>query len=167
MSLLLFLAAITSNLANVVFSTVTFYIPAYLANLGIVLFWFAIGKKPRFIVSKKWFGANRSYEAFFVAAIVGGVSGLFVSGFKIGLLLGIGVWVGSMASSFIKRRLKIKSGGRMPLIDQLDFILGATLMASFISFNLLAFTFAIIITPPVHRLGNIFLFKLGIKDVPY
>jgi len=43
----------------------------------------------------------------------------------LGILMGLGALIGDLAESFIKRRLKIKPGGRFIPWDQLDFVIGA------------------------------------------
>jgi len=153
---------------GVLFGTLSYYLPAYIASLCIVLFWFSRGKRISFKVSQRWLGSNRSYEAAVVAVICGAITGAVVSSLGLGAAVGLGAWVGSCAGSFVKRRLGMRSGSRLLILDQLDFVLGATLLGALVVLPTLAeFVVIIIVTPFLHILGNLVLFKIGVKSVPY
>ena len=153
---------------EIIISTFRYYLPAFASNFCIMMFWFATGRKVFFKVSKKWFGSNKGYDGLFIGAIVGGIAGLLVSTFWLGFALGIGTWFGNCANSFFKRRIGIKSGGKLPVFDQLDFIMGATFFgAAIMPPTIPEFIIIIIATPFLHISANIILFKIGIKKVPY
>ncbi|MDP3065593.1 MAG: CDP-archaeol synthase, partial [Methanobacteriaceae archaeon] len=68
----------------------------------------------------------------------------------------------------IKRRLKVERGRPAPLLDQLDFVIGALVFASLlitIPFNLIILI--IIITIFLHLGANMIAYLLGMKDVWY
>jgi CDP-2,3-bis-(O-geranylgeranyl)-sn-glycerol synthase len=75
-----------------------------------------------------------------------------------------------LAGAFLKRRLNIPPGGLFPVVDQLDFIVGA-LVFSLPSFpGMLSWELAVpvlIITPPIHFLMNYAAYKLGLKKNPW
>ena len=86
-----------------------------------------------------------------------------------GLVAGIGALLGDMLGSFIKRRLGFERGEHVPLLDQLDFLLGAyilTSVAGYVPPPLYALTFAALVYL-LHRATNIAAYKLGIKHVPW
>ena len=90
------------------------------------------------------------------------------------VLLATGALAGDMVKSFFKRRAGIERGGKWPLIDQYDFVIGAFvfLIIGDHSFALSTLTLPVIITiliitPILHRVVNIIGYKMGVKDVPW
>ena len=62
----------------------------------------------------------------------------------------------------------MKRGKHLPLVDQLDFILGAFLFASFvIEINFTHLIILLIITPLIHILTNRIGYKLKLKREPW
>ncbi len=83
-------------------------------------------------------------------------------------LLSLGAIAGDMAGSFVKRRLNINRGESAPVLDQLDFIAGSVILASFlVSIPVLSIVFIVIITPLVHYIANVLGFFLKIKKHPW
>ncbi|MBD3186942.1 CDP-archaeol synthase [Candidatus Bathyarchaeota archaeon] len=86
-----------------------------------------------------------------------------------------GAILGDMMGSFIKRRMHVNRGESLPLLDQLDFIIGVILFslvshgigASLIQVSPLYLVPIIILTPLIHLAVNRVAFKTGIKDVPH
>jgi CDP-2,3-bis-(O-geranylgeranyl)-sn-glycerol synthase len=84
----------------------------------------------------------------------------------LGFLLGSGGLLGDIVKSFFKRRIGIKSGGPWPVFDQLDFIVGGLLVASFIyTPPLPAIILLVVGTPIIHFISNISAYLLHLKDV--
>ncbi len=84
------------------------------------------------------------------------------------LLLSLGAILGDIAGSFFKRRLGIPRGKSTPLLDQLDFLVGAILLSSLVyKWDLLTIAFLLLVTPLIHLLANSFAFLLKVKRVPY
>ena len=93
--------------------------------------------------------------------------------------MGIGALVGDLIGSFIKRRFKKERGAKFPLIDQLDFLVGAFLFSALDIWTLImypTFTFLfiwplvifdLVVTVAIHRLANIIAFKLKLKKEPW
>jgi CDP-2,3-bis-(O-geranylgeranyl)-sn-glycerol synthase len=89
-------------------------------------------------------------------------------GVKIGFLLGLGALLGDACGSFIKRRLGINRGKPAPILDQLDFLIGALLLGSLaVNFNLTFIIIATIMTVALHLITNMIAYSLGLKDVWY
>jgi CDP-2,3-bis-(O-geranylgeranyl)-sn-glycerol synthase len=87
---------------------------------------------------------------------------------SLAFMLSLGALVGDMIGSFIKRRLNFERGKSVFLLDQLDFIFGAFLFASFvIEINLTYLIILLIITPLIHMLTNRVGYKLGVKKEPW
>ena len=85
--------------------------------------------------------------------------------FEMAILASIGALLGDLAGAFIKRRLGIKPGKPLPGVDQLDFVVGATIAVSWLSIPTLG-TLVILfcVTPPIHLLTNFCAYKLGLKS---
>ncbi len=92
--------------------------------------------------------------------------------------LSIGSMAGDSCGSFLKRRLGVGRGGKAPVLDQYNFVIGAMVlvllvqpswfMAHYIEgdgiWGLVAFLIAV---PVMHRTANIIGYKIGKKNVPW
>ncbi len=86
----------------------------------------------------------------------------------LGLALGLGAMLGDVTGSFIKRRLDRPRGSPVPLLDQLDFLLGAFLFAALVvPVRLEWFLLMVVLTPVLHLTANLIGFRLGIKKTPW
>jgi len=165
-------------------------IPAYAANGFATL---ARGKRridfgKKFLDGRDLLGAGKTWEGLALALVAGTLFGLLEvflyptlnpisleAGFslqEISILsvffVALGAMVGDMAGSFVKRRIKIERGQPAPLLDQLDFVFGAFLFASFfVQLTFLSVLIFLIITPFVHLLACFIGYKIGVKKVPW
>ncbi|MBL7117675.1 MAG: CDP-2,3-bis-(O-geranylgeranyl)-sn-glycerol synthase [Candidatus Syntrophoarchaeum sp.] len=161
-------------------------LPAYVTNVSAAFFG---GKTP--IDSGIFWGKNRllgegkTYEGFLKGFSCGFLFGIFQQLFlnSFGLFpfflvtlfcLSAGAMLGDIVASFIKRRLGLKRGAPLPLVDQLDFVGGAWLLLFLFArdwfieaFSLDVIIAVIIITPLLHLLTNYVGFKIGKKKVPW
>lgn len=86
----------------------------------------------------------------------------------LGFLLGLGALSGDMAASFVKRRMNLERGQIAPLLDQLDFILGAFLFASVhVRMDAGFLVAACLVTVPIHLFGNWVAYTLKLKSSPW
>jgi CDP-2,3-bis-(O-geranylgeranyl)-sn-glycerol synthase len=116
-------------------------------------------------------GDHKTIRGFLSGLLVGAIVGLIESKisetslFGMAILASIGALLGDLAGAFIKRRLRIKPGNSLPGVDQLDFVLGATIAVSWISVPTLG-TLVILfcVTPPIHLFTNYCAYKLGLKS---
>lgn len=154
-----------------------FIFPAYCANAIPVA---TGGGRPidfgkRFFDGKPIFGRNKTFRGFFSGLIVGTMVGLVESVFfnyfiLFGLLLSLGALFGDLAGAFLKRRIGLSPGDLFPVVDQVDFILGAILFSLPVSQIELSWALVVavlIITPPIHLLTNFAAYKLGLKSNPW
>jgi CDP-2,3-bis-(O-geranylgeranyl)-sn-glycerol synthase len=152
-----------------------FIFPAYCANAIPVI---AGGGTPldfgkKFLDGKPIFGKNKTIQGFVFGLIAGTLVGLSESlffGYHVlfGLLLSLGALFGDLAGAFLKRRLGIPPGGLLPIVDQVDFVVGAILFS--LPLQILDLNLGIIvlvITPPTHLLTNYAAYKLGLKSNPW
>lgn len=165
------------DLAGLAAEALIFIFPAYCANAMPVL---AGGGRPldfgrKFFDGKPILGQNKTLRGFFAGLIVGtlvglGETGLFGYHILFGLALSLGALFGDLAGAFLKRRLGIAPGGLLPVIDQIDFALGAALFSLLVSpptMTVGLFVMVLIITLPVHLITNFAAYKLGLKSNPW
>ncbi len=88
--------------------------------------------------------------------------------------LSLGAMLGDIAAAFFKRRLGLKRGAPLFVIDQLDFVLGSWLFTLLLAphwfwqnFTPFIILIVLIITPILHRLTNIIGYRIGAKREPW
>jgi CDP-2,3-bis-(O-geranylgeranyl)-sn-glycerol synthase len=172
------------DIITLIVEALKFIFPAYCANAVPVL---AGGGKPmdfgrNFVDGKRIFGNNKTYRGFFFGLAVGIFVGLVESlvfsypipfSVLFSVLSPLGALFGDLTGAFLKRRLGITPGGLLPVVDQIDFVVGAILFS--LPFFSLPLTIAywelaiavIIITPPIHLLTNFSAYKLKLKENPW
>ena len=152
-----------------------FIFPAYCANAVPVLAGggtkMDFGKN--FFDGKRIFGDNKTWRGFFFGLAIGTLVGLldalvFNLPILFAFLTPLGALIGDLAGAFLKRRLSIAPGGLLPIIDQIDFVVGALVFS--IPLKIVTWELAItvlIITPPLHLLTNYLAYKLKLKKNPW
>lgn len=163
-----------------------FIFPAYCANAVPVIFGggHPIDNGRTFWDGKPIFGAHKTFRGFFAGLFIGTLVGVFQSivgklfslppTFQYPLLFGfivsLGALLGDLLDSFIKRRLNLSPGAPFPIVDQLDFVVGALLFSLFVappSLNSTTALIIVIVTPPIHLLTNFIAYRLGVKKTPW
>jgi CDP-2,3-bis-(O-geranylgeranyl)-sn-glycerol synthase len=98
----------------------------------------------------------------------------FPSAFKVVLALACGSLFGDMFKSFFKRRLGMERGASFPLIDQLDFVIGAWVFTYLAAPEWFTSNFTppimitvLVVTPLLHLSTNIIGYIAGIKKEPW
>jgi len=166
------------EITQLIIESLKFIFPAYCANAIPVIIG---GGKPidfgkKFFDGKPIFGQNKTYRGFFSGLAVGTVVGVVENAFfpeypiVFGFVLSLGALFGDLAGAFVKRRLGIAPGDLLPIIDQIDFILGATLFSFLLSLQFMSLELiltVLIITPPIHLLTNFASYKAGLKKHPW
>ncbi len=172
------------DIASVIVEALKFIFPAYCANAVPVI---AGGGRPmdfgkNFFDGKPVLGKNKTFRGFFFGLAIGTFVGVveslvFSYPFPLNVLFSVlsplGALCGDLAGAFLKRRLGIAPGDLLPIIDQIDFVIGAILFS--LPFFSLPLTIAywelaiavIIITPPIHLLTNFLAYKLKLKKNPW
>jgi CDP-2,3-bis-(O-geranylgeranyl)-sn-glycerol synthase len=163
------------DIALLIIEALKFIFPAYCANGAPVLAGggtaLDFGKK--FFDGKPILGKNKTFRGFFFGLFIGLMVGLIeVMLFDYPLLFSVlsplGALMGDLTGAFLKRRLNIAPGGLLPVIDQIDFVVGALLFSlplSMISWELALAV--IVITPPIHLFTNFLSYKLKLKNNPW
>ncbi len=163
------------DIALLIIEALKFIFPAYCANATPVL---AGGGTPmdlekNFIDGKRIFGTNKTFKGFFIGLAIGIAVGLvewmlFNYPILFSLLTPLGALIGDLTAAFLKRRLGIAPGGLFPIVDQIDFVVGAIVFAlplGIVHWELAATV--LLITPPIHLLTNIGAYKLKLKKNPW
>lgn len=143
--------------------------PLHITNdlVFLIMRWQLLGKihlKDR-PVSKRLFGKNKSWLGMAIILASNMALYLLFTG-KLLVFPAIGAAIGVHANSFIKRRLDIPEGNSLPILDQLDFVIGgiAGLALSGIYLSnlwlMLAFSFAL------HIMSNVVAYLFGMKEKP-
>lgn len=162
---------------ELVIEALKFILPAYCANAIPVITGgggpMDFGKK--FFDGRPIFGSNKTFRGFFSGLIVGTLLGVGENVFfhypiMFGFLSSLGALFGDLTGAFLKRRLGLLPGDLLPVIDQVDFLVGAIIFSLPVSLQLLSPLLVIsvlIITPPLHLLTNFAAYKLGLKSNPW
>lgn len=165
-------------------------LPIYAAN-GLVPL--VKGKRPvdfgkRFIDGRRILGPGKTIEGFVAGCIIGAVIALVEllafpylpwglsevplriveMSAALGFLLGFGAMLGDSCGSFIKRRFSMPRGRPVPLLDQLDFLIGALLVSSLIiTVKLEWFIILLVLTPLIHWIACVLGYLLRVKKEPW
>jgi len=139
---------------------------------------------------RRTLGDGKTFRGTFAGTVCGVVIGLlqnqiapfvglpsFGEGFMqlpILLALSLGAMLGDIVAAFFKRRMGLSRGAPLFIIDQLDFVIGAWLMALLIApewfqqnFTYTIVVIVLIITPILHRITNIIGYRMGAKREPW
>lgn len=153
-----------------------YILPAYVANSSAALLG---GGKPidrgRRWRGKRILGDGKTVRGFFSGLLLGTTFSVVLSIIKndfnlltLGFLLSLGALTGDVAASFFKRRVGLKRGSLAPVLDQIDFVIGAVILVSIVKIPTKE-TFLVIITmtPLLHLLTNLIGYLCGLKDKPW
>ena len=115
---------------------------------------------------------SRGFEVYSTALPLfgtGSINSIIVIG-----SLAFGSLFGDMFMSFFKRRIGLKRGAPLPIIDQLDFVLGAWAITYITSPEWFTANFTtpiiiavLVITPLLHLVTNIIGYFIGVKKEPW
>jgi CDP-2,3-bis-(O-geranylgeranyl)-sn-glycerol synthase len=177
---------------NVLITAIWLMLPAYLPNNFAVLFG---GGTPldfgqRFNDGRRIMGDGKTYRGTAAGALCGFAVGLgmnyvapslglpnFGNGYEQILVLGglsLGAMLGDIAASFLKRRLGMKRGAQLLMIDQLDFVFGSWILTMILDhswfwqhFTPTIIVIVLVVTPVLHRITNIIGYRIGAKREPW
>ena len=148
-------------------------IPAYVANsTPVVLGGGApIDRGREFVDGRRLLGTNKTVKGFAYGLLFGSVAALaeailFRNYLLVlaGILASLGALLGDLFGAFLKRRLDILPGHPLPVVDQLDFILGALVLTSpLLNVTMGAVLILVIATVPIHLLSNAVAYMLRLK----
>lgn len=157
---------------------VMYYAPAMVANASPVF----VGRGTpldfgkRFWDGRRLLGDGKTWEGLMVGMLFGSTIACAESVlldspalYVYGLMAVLGALIGDIVSSFFKRRIGLERGAPLPLVDQLDFYVGATAFMIAVGWKpewkLVALGAIIIVI--LHKLTNLIAYYLHLKDVPW
>jgi len=164
-----------------VFNALYYIFPAYCANGAPVIFG---GGKPidlgrNFLDGKPIFGSHKTIRGFIIGLAIGALvgwaqeaiapnAGLPKGNALLGFFLSLGALIGDLLGSFLKRRLDLKPGAPLPILDQIDFVLIALLFGVLVEPPSLTSALIILaLTGPIHLLVNVVAYLLRLKETPW
>ena len=165
------------DIYSLIIYPIIFILPAWIANGTPVIFG-GVGVPLDFnkkLGGKPIFGRHKTLRGT-ASGILGGlimtaIMYVFISyPPALGAALTIGAIAGDLAGSFIKRRLGIKEGRSVPIMDQYSFFVFALLFAlpylgSFPGY--IGLLFITILTGVLHKLTNVLAHMARVKKVPW
>lgn len=177
---------------NSVIIAVWLMLPAYIPNNSAALFG---GGTPldlgqTFQDGRRMLGDGKTLRGTLAGTLCGIAAGLLLDslapslalpGFGSGhetilVLLGLsmGSMLGDIVAAFFKRRLGLRRGAPLFVIDQLDFVFGAWALTIILApgwfwqnFTPTIILIVLVITPVLHRLTNIIGYRIGAKREPW
>ncbi len=180
------------DVSGVVVTALWVMLPAYVPNNAAVL---AGGGRPidggrtlggRRVLGdgKTWQGTAAGWAAGTAVAFVltrfhesaGDLLGAAVPAFPLPVVfaLPLGAMLGDIAASFLKRRTGRERGAAFPGLDQLDFVVGALVLAAVTDpawttdhVTLPVLAVVLVVTPVLHVTANTAAYALGLKDEPW
>jgi CDP-2,3-bis-(O-geranylgeranyl)-sn-glycerol synthase len=163
------------DVVTLIIEAFKFIFPAYCANATPVLAGGGLSMDfgKNFFDGRRIFGKNKTFRGFFFGFTIGVLVGLmeyWAFGFPLlfCFLSPLGALLGDLTGAFLKRRLNIAPGGLLPVVDQVDFVVGAlvfSLPLGIVSWQL-AVT-VLLVTPPIHLFTNFVAYKLKLKSNPW
>ena len=131
------------------------------------------------IDNKRLLGDGKTWEGLAIGVMGGYLASMAISLFFNDITLFIKLWIASIAGlfgdiveSFFKRRLGIKRGDPLPIFDQLDFAIAATIVYHLMGeINIFKYTWFILqsftIIIALHLISNSIAYIIKLKDNPW
>jgi len=192
-------------ITSLIIEALWFIFPAYLANsapvdVSQIRFLKKYGKPidgGKTWRGKRIFGDGKTWRGLYAGIIAGTLMGLIQTTIQpslandysnlpqmtvaLAFMMSLGALIGDMVESFLKRRLNLKPGAPLPLLDQLDFVFGAVFFAwLWVVFstghitgafeNMLGwsrFLLILLITPLMHLITNFIAWAWKLKKDPW
>ncbi len=136
-----------------------------------------IDRGKKFVDGRRILGDGKTVEGFFLGLLFGytvAVAEALVLNDVRYVVYGIsgsmGALIGDSVSSFFKRRMGLERGAPLPIVDQLDFFVGASAFMWLVGWrpqSLTCLLVAAIIIVILHRLTNYLAYRLHLKEVPW
>ncbi len=124
---------------------------------------------------RRLLGDGKTFEGFIFGMTIGVAAGLLLLALldkppiTASILSSAGALAGDIIGSFIKRRMGLERGVQAPLLDQLDFYIGAlaTLWLAGYRFDPASIIIVALVILVLHVATNRLAYLLGLKSVPW
>jgi len=122
----------------------------------------------KFFDGRVLIGDHKPIAGFFIA-ILWSILFFLVYRHTFALFLPLAVFVGDILGSFLKRRLGMKNGESLIVVDQLNFFAASYIVVIWLGINFPFSDFLLlsVLTFFVHIATNIFAYKIRMKDKPW
>ncbi len=158
-------------MAGIIGTALLFIGPSYVANAAPLVLG---GGRPldggrNFLDGRPIFGSHKTLRGLLAGIIAGSLVGLGESFVDprlalAGFAISLGAVSGDLLGAFVKRRLSVRPGGPLPVLDQLDFVLGGLVLSfPFLPMSVVSVLIVVLVTPPIHLGTNLGAYLLGIK----
>lgn len=167
-----------------------FMAPAFVANASPLIASRLVGRRHpmdfgrTFVDGRRVLGDSKSWEGFAAGVLMGTLAGAALSPVYgralaelavAGFVQGLGAMIGDVANSFVKRRLGMRPGAPLPVLDQVSFIVASLVLVRALGVGRsagveLGTTEALVLVGlalVLHPLTNYVAYLLGMKEVPY
>jgi CDP-2,3-bis-(O-geranylgeranyl)-sn-glycerol synthase len=156
-------------------SAVLYIGPSYVANAAPLLFGGGrtLDGGRRLSDGQPIFGSHKTIRGVIAGILAGSIIGLGESLVDprlalAGFMIALGSVLGDLLGAFVKRRLHVEPGKAFPILDQLDFVLGALIFGYyFFPIGLYSAILFVAVTPPIHLGTNYGAYLLGIKKTQW
>ncbi len=179
-----------SGIPEYVLRIVILYLPAMVANAIPLICRRYVFRNPHpidfkknFYDGRRLFGDNKSIEGFIAGIIAGTLIGLVYGSYVrsqlsewvfYGFSSGVGAMCGDLINSFIKRRIGMKPGQPFIPLDQISFVIGASVLIKVTradlainqELSLVDFLVGLLLAGTLHPLTNYIAYLVGIKETP-
>ena len=176
-----------AEIIEIIIQALWLMLPAYIANPAAVVF----GGGTPIDFEKNWkdgkriLGDGKTFRGLIGGTACGVILGIiqmqyspfeFLGGFTYLVIfsLSFGALLGDSVKSFFKRRMGYERGGKLPLVDQLDFVAGAWIVTYMLepewfmeNFTLQILIVILVLTPLLHRVTNIVGYYMKLKKEPW
>ncbi len=169
---------------------VLFLCPAFVANAAPLIVKNIVRNRhpvdfgKTFIDGRRIFGDSKSWEGLVAGVVAGALVGLllapvfqgrYLETALSGFLQGAAAMLGDLTNSFLKRRIGLKPGAPLPVLDQLSFVVTALLVVHLLNLGSLVgvrvglaeSTAVLVLALVLHPLTNYVAYLLKLKEVPY
>ncbi|MCS7107674.1 MAG: CDP-2,3-bis-(O-geranylgeranyl)-sn-glycerol synthase [Acidilobaceae archaeon] len=159
-----------------IFEGLVLILPAMIANATPVI---AGGKTPidmgiNFVDGRRLLGKGKTWEGLVAGILAGTFTGVLLTALHsemwwIGFTVSVGAMAGDLTASFLKRRLNMESGAPAPIIDQLNYYVGAVAALYLVGyeFTLPVLLLLALIAGLLHFLANVLAYIMGLKEHPW
>jgi hypothetical protein len=123
----------------------------------------------KFIDGNCLFGKSKTWRGLVSSVVITALFSVLIGySVEVGVLIAIGAMLGDVFSSFFKRRLKIKSGGMAPFLDQVpESILPAVYLREIFNLNLTDIVILVCLFIILELFLSQLLYKWHIRKRPY
>lgn len=179
--LLFFVNKIPKNmvLLNNIFQAAYFLLPVWIVNIALVFCGYfrrqgLLPDRPidfgkNFLDGKRLTGESITFYGLLASVFFGFFVGSAQQRPYMGVVLGLGGWLGNALGSFIKRRLGFAQGDFVPLLDHVDYVAGAFLLCRATGYLVPrhVIIYGVLLTLIFHPLVCLLGFKAGFKEKPW